>query len=94
MSPTLEAGDWIVSIQSRLAPPRPGLIAVLRRPDRPETVLIKRLLHLEADGWFVVGDQPSRSTDSRSFGPVPEHLIEGVAAFRYGPPPRLRWLLR
>ena len=94
MSPTLEAGDWVVSIQSRLVPPKPGRIAVLRRPDQPETILIKRLLHLEPDGWFIIGDHPARSTDSRTFGPVPIRLLEGIVAFRYGPLPRLRWLLR
>ena len=85
MSPTLEPGDWVVSIRSSLAPPKPGRIAVLRRPDQPETILIKRLFRLEPDGWFVVGDHPARSTDSRTFGPVPPRLIKGIVAFRYAP---------
>ena len=89
MSPTLEAGDWVVSLDSRFLKPAAGRIAVLRRPGSESEILIKRLLTQEPPGgWYVIGDQPARSTDSRRFGPVPERLIEGIVLFRYGPPRR------
>lgn len=36
--------------------------------------------------FFVLGDNPALSTDSRAFGPVPEELIEGRAWLRCWPP--------
>ena len=90
MSPTLEAGDWVVSLDSRLLKPAPGRIAVLRRPGNEGEILIKRLLTEEpGGGWYVIGDQPARSTDSRRFGPVPDALIEGIVLFRHHPLARL-----
>ena len=90
MSPTLEAGDWVVSLDSRFLKPAPGSIAVLRRPGNESEILIKRLLTREpGGGWYVIGDQPARSTDSRRFGAVPDRLIEGIVLFRYHPLRRL-----
>ena len=90
MSPTLEAGDWVVSLDSRFLKPAPGRIAVLRRPGGEGEILIKRLLIEEpGGGWYVIGDQPARSTDSRRFGPVPEDHIQGIVLFRYHPLARL-----
>ena len=36
-----------------------------------------------------LGDNPSRSTDSRRFGPVPASAVEAVAVCRIAP---FRWL--
>ena len=38
------------------------------------------------DEFFVLGDNPALSTDSRTFGPVPMELIEGRAWLRCWPP--------
>ncbi|MBN2200869.1 signal peptidase I [bacterium] len=46
------------------------------------------------DAYFVTGDNPDHSRDSRQFGPVPRHLIRGKPVFVYfssnGP---FRWRL-
>jgi signal peptidase I len=35
--------------------------------------------------WFVVGDAPETSTDSRAFGPVPERSMRGVVRLVLSP---------
>jgi signal peptidase I len=39
--------------------------------------------------YFVLGDNPLGSYDSRFFGPVPAHDIAGDAVFRWWPPSRV-----
>jgi len=41
---------------------------------------------LEDDEYFVMGDNRPRSFDSRSWGPLEESFIVGVARFRFWPP--------
>ena len=46
-------------------------------------------VRLGAGEWFVAGDSPARSTDSRTFGPVPTRDVLGVVRFVYWPPGRI-----
>lgn len=82
MSPTLEEGHAVVGLSPRLLAVKPGRIIAFRRGD---DLYIKRALTREGDGWFVVGDNPTRSTDSRRFGPVPLSAIRAVAVLRFAP---------
>jgi signal peptidase I len=43
-------------------------------------------LVLGPDEYWVQGDAAGRSTDSRTFGPVPRAAIRGVIRLRYWPP--------
>jgi signal peptidase I len=43
-------------------------------------------LVLGPDEYWVLGDAPERSTDSRTFGPVSRTAIRGVVRLRYWPP--------
>ena len=53
----------------------------------PETLgLEEKSWRLGDDEYFVMGDNRSRSTDSREFGPVGRMSIRGRAWFRYWPP--------
>ena len=83
MSPTLRNGDRLLGLTPRLIPIRPGRVIAFRRNGE---LYLKRALSKEGAGWFVVGDNPSRSTDSRRFGPVPESSVEAVAVCRLIPP--------
>lgn len=92
MTPTLQAGD--VCIVRRTRTIRPGRLVVVRRPDRRDLLLVKRLWRREPNGWWVEGDNLDASTDSRHFGPVPDDCVIGVvvAAARHrlgGRGPRL-----
>jgi nickel-type superoxide dismutase maturation protease len=66
MLPTLRQGKIVVGWRyaRRL---KPGQIVIIKHQGRE---MIKRLQAIEADKLFVVGDNPSASTDSRSFGRV------------------------
>jgi signal peptidase I len=44
---------------------------------------------LAADEYLVLGDNPARSTDSRSFGPVHSEDFTGIVRCAYWPPRRL-----
>ena len=87
MRPTLAPGDWLVV--RRGARPRPGTIVVARRPDGTGPRMIKRVVRHTGDGWWLAGDNPAASTDSRQFGAVPAALIEGRAVARYWPSPTM-----
>ncbi len=86
MRPALEPGDRLLVIRRRSY--RPGAVVALADP-RDGRLLVKRVVAVGDDGRLVVaGDDPSASTDSRTFGPVPRSLIRGQAVHRYAPPGR------
>ncbi len=58
--------------------PEPGDVALLEHPRQPEFYIIKRISHVDAEGrYFVLGDNPTLSTDSREFGAVDSRLLLG-----------------
>ena len=77
--------------------PRVGDVVVLRRPEAGGRVDIKRVaagpggqarvrdqaVTLGADEWFVLGDNPEESTDSRQLGPVRRRDIIGKVVLKY-----------
>ena len=84
MDPTLRAGDRVVAIR---LPIRAGDVVAVRDPRSPARILVKRAASVGAGGAIDVrGDNPSSSTDSRHFGPVPRHLVVGRVVYRYAPP--------
>jgi nickel-type superoxide dismutase maturation protease len=85
MLPALAPGDWLVVRWGPAAVrrARPGHLLVVVRPDRPELLLIKRLVARRPDGLWVEGDNPHGSDDSRQFGPLPDAAALGRVWFRY-----------
>ena len=105
MEPTLPAGS-LVAVSPLRAQPAYGAVVVVRRPDGSEH--LKRVVGtpgarvrleagevtLGAGRFAVVGDNRSRSTDSRHYGPVTREEVVGVARVCYWPPPSWRLLYR
>ena len=86
MRPALEPGDRLLLVRRRTY--RPGAVVAVADP-RDGRLLVKRVAAVTADGRLVVaGDDPTASTDSRTFGPVPPSLVRGQAVHRYAPPGR------
>jgi len=99
MAPTLLPGDWaLATAAGRL---RIGHVVVVEHPERPGHEMVKRLTagpgDLAPDGrplgageWWVEGDDPGQSTDSRHFGPVPRTSIIERVRLVYWPTNRRR----
>jgi len=62
-----------------------GDVVLLQHPERPELLTVKRAVRRDAEGWWVEGDNPPESTDSRQFGAVPPESIRGRVLFRLRP---------
>ena len=86
MAPGLSSGERVVvnKVSYLLSRPRPGDLVVVRDPREPDRLLLKRIDRQAGDdGWLVLGDNLSASTDSRAFGPVGREQIVGKVWFRY-----------
>ncbi len=105
MEPTLPAGSF-VAVSPLRGEPSYGAVVVVRRPDGSEH--LKRIIGTPGDrlrleggettlppGRFAVaGDNRSRSTDSRHYGPVTRKEVVAVARACYWPPRSWRLLSR
>ncbi|MGI9197317.1 MAG: nickel-type superoxide dismutase maturation protease [Candidatus Nanopelagicales bacterium] len=81
MAPTLREGQWWVAWRTRTC--RPGDIVVMEHPEHDGLLAAKRAIRHEDGGWWVEGDNPDHSRDSRHFGPVPDERIVGRLVMRY-----------
>ena len=57
-------------------------MVVTWHPQRSELRLIKRLSRLDSIGLWLLGDNPTESTDSRQLGAVPTNLLIGEVVGR------------
>jgi len=86
MIPHLQPGDELLVDPRayRQQSPQVGDIVVAYRPDRTDITMIKRIAAVEQDGRLLLrGDNPTSSTDSRSFGPVPCENILGKVTSKF-----------
>ena len=51
----------------------------------PDNRDFPRLITIPPDRYFMMGDSRGASDDSRFWGPVPRHWIDGRAFYRYHP---------
>lgn len=86
MAPTLCPGDFLLVMRTERIVP--GDVVMAERPDRPGFLVVKRALARESEGWWLEGDNPARSDDSRLFGHVPDAYMLGRVVVRYWPPRR------
>lgn len=86
MSPALRDGD-VVLVRFG-ASIRAGDVVLVRWCARPEQLSVKRAIRAADSGWWVLGDNPFGSTDSRTLGAAG---VEAVVVARLWPRPhRLR----
>lgn len=83
MSPTLHHGDVVLVRFGH--EPAPGDVVLVRWADRPGQLSVKRADRPAGTGWWVLGDNPFGSTDSRALGPAE---VVAVVRARLWPAPR------
>lgn len=78
MAPALSSGDWLcVDTWSRR--PQPGELVVVRDPQRPGHLLVKRVRSVGQASFAVGSDDPTSGRDSRHFGSLSaSHLLGKV----------------
>ena len=81
MEPAVRNGQWWIVRKGPAL--RPGDVVLMQHPQRPHLSVVKRLHRREGDGWWVLGDNPAESDDSRQFGAVADDLIVGRLVCRY-----------
>jgi nickel-type superoxide dismutase maturation protease len=86
MAPTLRTGDWVLARRSTRV--RAGDVVVLTDPREPTLLLVKRVAEVRPNGYYVLGDSPDASTDSRQFGVV--RTVFGPVVWRVRPWGRVR----
>ena len=84
MIPTLAPGERLLVRND--GPIVLGDIVVFERESQFD---VKRVLHIEAEGIFVQGDNDLVSTDSRTYGLIPFDDLVGTVTFRLWPKPGL-----
>lgn len=84
MLPTLRPGDCLLVRRPRRV--RAGSVVVARFTARPDLLVVKRALRREGELWWVEGDNPAVTDDSRRYGPAE---VLGVVVLRYWPVRRL-----
>jgi nickel-type superoxide dismutase maturation protease len=98
MVPTLMPGDWALVVEGRR--PRRGSVVVVEHPGRPGYEIVKRIVgvpgdrigdrSLAPDEFWVEGDRPDASTDSRQFGAVRREHLKARVLLIYWPKERRR----
>lgn len=88
MAPTLLPGDQL--LVRRGGRVRAGDVVVVRRPDRPYLLVVKRVRRITDGRWWLAGDNAAASDDSRVFGSVGTEDLVGRVVWRYWPLVRRR----
>src|SRR5687768_14403793 len=84
MSPTFQPGDklFVSKFYYRIFAPKVNDIVIVKDP-RDGKLLLKRIKKITKQGYYIVGDNPKTSTDSRAFGEIDRNKIVGRVLFRY-----------
>lgn len=81
MLPDLKNGDGIlIDPDAKIAE---GDIVLAKHPFKKSVIILKRLAEIDQNGnYFLIGDNRSESTDSRTFGAISVKHILGKAVCR------------
>jgi nickel-type superoxide dismutase maturation protease len=83
MEPAVRNDEWWLVRRTDVL--TAGDLALIVHPSRPHALIVKRLARREGSGWWVLGDNPEQSEDSRQFGVVPVGNVVGRLVWRYRP---------
>jgi len=80
MCPTINEGDIVIyrRTNSKKFSPKEGSIVVVKDPQDPKNLIIKRIHKANPIGLELRGDNESNSIDSRQFGLVNRNHLHGV----------------
>lgn len=78
MQPELQAGDEVLLNPTayRHSAPQVGEIVLVSHPHSGEPIL-KRIARIETGGLYLTGDNPTSSTDSRTWGFFSLEIVQG-----------------
>ena len=83
MQPTLEPGERLLVKPFRQGErPIAGQVVLAWHPERSDLRIIKRLHRSQESGYWLLGDNPEASTDSRQFGAIESRQLIGVVTGR------------
>ncbi|MGN9779038.1 S24/S26 family peptidase [Micromonospora sp. H33] len=85
MVPTLRHGDAVL-VRRGGGRVSPGDVVVAVFRSRPDLLVVKRAVRPEGGGWWLAGDNPLVTDDSRAYGVAD---VRGRVVARYWPRPRL-----
>lgn len=80
MAPALHSGDQLLVRRTEVV--RAGDLVVGRFLAAPDRLVVKRAVHPVDGGWWLLGDNPAGSDDSRRYGPAE---VIGRVVWRYWP---------
>jgi signal peptidase I len=85
MTPTVRSGDRLLVRRVGAGDPvRDDAVVLARFPARPELLVVKRVRGAVPGGYWVEGDNPVVTDDSRAFGPA---VVVGLVVGRLWPRP-------
>jgi nickel-type superoxide dismutase maturation protease len=85
MAPTVRSGDRLLVRRVRAAGAvQPGDVVLARFPSRPDLLVVKRVRRPVPGGYWVEGDNPLVTDDSRAFGVA---VVVGKVVGRLRPRP-------
>jgi nickel-type superoxide dismutase maturation protease len=79
MEPSLEDGDEVLVNPRAFARRRPdvGDVVLFVHPIQSDVRAIKRVAEVRESGLWLLGDNPPSSSDSRTYGVVPDRKLLG-----------------
>lgn len=83
MEPALRNGEVYLAITGVRVDV--GDVVVCRHPLRPELLTVKRIIRPAGRDWWIEGDNPDASSDSREFGAISADLVRAKVVVRLRP---------